>query len=158
MAMCDYFRIGFCRQNMAHQPLARGASPSSETGVRLWVAISLNSVYSGITFKVPQGGYMATIRPRVQVLLDEETKAVYDELASLFGISTSRMVASVLADTAGSMKQVIEVMRAAKEKSDPLSMLEAAKRFAVDSRQLIANEQLDVEDLIAAAKKRSVAE
>ena len=143
---------------MAHQPLAGGASPSSETGVRLWVAISLNSVYSGITFKVPQGGYMATIRPRVQVLLDEETKAVYDELASLFGISTSRMVASVLADTAGSMKQVIEVMRAAKEKSDPLSMLEAAKRFAVDSRQLIANEQLDVEDLIAAAKKRSVAE
>jgi len=143
---------------MAHQPLARGASPSSETGVRLWVAISFDSVYSGITFKVPQGGYMATIRPRVQVLLDEETKAVYDELASLFGISTSRMVASVLADTAGSMKQVIEVMRAAKEKSDPLSMLEAAKRFAVDSRQLIANEQLDVEDLIAAAKKRSVAE
>jgi hypothetical protein len=56
------------------------------------------------------------------------------------------------------MKQVSEVMRAAKEKSDPLSMLEAAKRFAVDSRQLIANEQLDVEDLIAAAKKRSVAE
>jgi alcohol dehydrogenase class IV len=143
---------------MANQPLAGGASPSSETGVRLWVVISLNSVYSGITFKVPQGGYMATIRPRVQVLLDEETKAVYDELASLFGISTSRMVASVLADTAGSMKQVIEVMRAAKEKSDPLSMLEAAKRFAVDSRQLIANEQLDVEDLIAAAKKRSVAE
>lgn len=143
---------------MAHKPLAGGASPPSETGVRLSVAISLNSVYSAITFKVPQGGYMATIRPRVQVLLDEETKAVYDELASLFGISTSRMVASVLADTAGSMKKVIEVMRAAKEKSDPLSMLEAAKRFAVDSRQLIANEQLDVEDLIAAAKKRSVAE
>lgn len=143
---------------MAHQPLAGGASPSSETGVRLWVAILFNSVYSAITFKVPQGGYMATIRPRVQVLLDEETKAVYDELASLFGISTSRIVASVLADTAGSMKQVIEVMRAAKEKSDPLSMLEAAKRFAVDSRQLIANEQLDVEDLIAASKKRSVAE
>jgi len=98
---------------------------------------------------------MATIRPRVQVLLDEETKAVYDELASLFGISTSRMVASVLADTAGSMKQVIEVMRAVKEDSNPVAVLEAAKRFAVDSRQLIANEQLDVEDLIAAAKKRS---
>lgn len=100
---------------------------------------------------------MATIRPRVQVLLDEETKAVYDELASLFGISTSRMVASVLADTSESMKQVIQVMRAAKEKSDPLSMLEAAKRFAVDSRQLIANEQVHMEDLIAESKKASKA-
>lgn len=101
---------------------------------------------------------MATVRPRVQVLLDEETKAVYDDLASLFGISTSRMIATVLSDTVGSMKQVAEVMRAAKESSNPLSMLEAAKRFAVDSRQLIANEQLDVEDLIAAAKKRSASE
>jgi hypothetical protein len=101
---------------------------------------------------------MATVRPRVQVLLDEETKAVYDELASLFGISTSRMVASVLSDTSESMKHVIQVIRAAKETSNPLIMLEAAKRFAVDSRQLIANEQLDVEDLIAATKKRSAAE
>jgi hypothetical protein len=52
------------------------------------------------------------------------------------------------------MKQVADVMRTAKENSNPMAMLEAAKRFAVDSRQLIANEQLDVEDLIAAAKKR----
>lgn len=100
---------------------------------------------------------MATVRPRVQVCLDEETKAVYDNLASVFGISTSRMIASVLADCAPSMVKVGEMMQQAKASADPVAIFEAAKAFAVDSRQLIANEQVHMEDLIAESKKASKA-
>lgn len=96
---------------------------------------------------------MATVRPRVQVLLDEETKAVYDKLAGLFGISTSRMIAGVLADCVPSMLIVAEAMERSKKSSDPVAMFEFAKAFAVDSRQLIADEQVHLEDLIAESKK-----
>lgn len=97
---------------------------------------------------------MATVRPRVQVCLDEETKAVYDNLAAVFNISTSRMIASVLADAAPAMVKVAEMMKSAKASTDPVAIFEAAKGFAVDSRQLIANEQVHLEDLIAQSKKR----
>jgi hypothetical protein len=53
------------------------------------------------------------------------------------------------------MIKVSEMMEKAKQNADPLTMFEAAKAFAVDSRQLIANEQVHMEDLIAESKKAS---
>lgn len=100
---------------------------------------------------------MATLKPRVQVLLNDDTKAVFDRLAGLFGISTSRMIASVLDDLAPQMIKVADIMQQAKDSAEPLKMLESAKAFAVDSRQVIANEQLHLEDLIAASKTKTKA-
>ncbi len=98
---------------------------------------------------------MATVRPRVQVCLDAETKAIYDDLADAFGISTSRMIASVLVDCAPSLQKVGEAMRLAIEEKDPLTLLQAGKGFAVDARQVIADAQVDLEDMIAATKKNA---
>lgn len=98
---------------------------------------------------------MATVRPRVQVCLDAETKAVYDDLADAFGISTSRMIANVLADCAPSMIKVSKAMKMAKNNNDALTLLNYGKELAVEFRQEVADAQVDIEDMIAVTKKKA---
>lgn len=97
---------------------------------------------------------MATIQPRVQVCLDAETKAVYDNAAKVMGISTSRLIANICSDAAPSIIQVTKMLSASQVEPSPARLLKMAKAFAVDARQEIAGHQVDLEDAIAAIKTK----
>lgn len=100
---------------------------------------------------------MATIQPRVQVCLDAETKAVYDNAAKVMGISTSRLIANICGDAAPSIIQVTKMLESAKTGTSPLELLKFAKGFASDSMDEIAGHQIDLEDAIAATKRKTKA-
>lgn len=100
---------------------------------------------------------MATIQPRVQVCLNAETKAVYDNAAKVMGISTSRLIANICGDAAPSIIQVTKMLESAKTGTSPLELLKFAKGFASDSMDEIAGHQIDLEDAIAATKRKTKA-
>lgn len=100
---------------------------------------------------------MATVRPRVQVCLDQETKDLYDACAEAMGMATSRLIAQVCVDASPAMAKVLAVIQKAKHSQDKSSILEFAKAFAVDARQELAAHQVDLEDAIAASKSKTKA-
>lgn len=98
---------------------------------------------------------MATVRPRVQVCLDQETKDLYDACADAMGMATSRLIAQVCVDSSPAMAKVLQLLNKSKASEDKSSILEFAKAFAVDARQELAGHQIDLEDAIAANKGKA---
>lgn len=93
---------------------------------------------------------MATIQPRVQVCLNADTKAIYDNAARAMGIPTSKLIANICADAAPNIVQLTELLNQAKTSSSPVAFLNMAKDLAVDARQNAADAQIHLEDVIAA--------
>lgn len=98
---------------------------------------------------------MATLRPRVQVCLDQKTKELYDACADAMGMPTSRLIAQICVDASPSLVKVLDVLTKAKKTTDNVALLEFAKAFAVDARQELADHQLDIEDAIASVKVKT---
>lgn len=98
---------------------------------------------------------MATVRPRVQVCLDQETKDLFDACADAMGMATSRLIAQVCVDASPAMTKVLQLLNKTKVSEDRSSILEFAKAFAVDARQELAGHQIDLEDAIAANKGKA---
>ena len=102
---------------------------------------------------------MATIQPRVQVCLDAETKAIYENAAKAMGISTSRIIANICGDAAPTILGLTKMLESVKVDPSPAKYLDMAKGITVEARQTILNAsstldgvQLDLEAEIAKSK------
>lgn len=106
------------------------------------------------------GYFMATQKPRLQVLVTEDVLAIYANAAEVFGVSASKMAAQVLSEAAESIQQMASIMADAKAHQSEAGVraAEGLKGMLVDARQTAANAQVDLEDAIAAHKRSDKAQ
>lgn len=99
---------------------------------------------------------MATQKPRLQVLVTEDILAIYAKSAEVFGVSASKLAAQVLSEAAESIQQIAAVMLEAKahQSEAGLRAAQGLKGMLVDARQTCADAQVDLEDAIAAHKRK----
>lgn len=99
---------------------------------------------------------MATKNPRMQVLVNQEVLDIYTNAAVVFGVSASKLAAQVLLEAAESIQQMALIMSEAKahQSEAGLRAAEGLKGVLIEARQTAANAQVDLEDAIAAHKRK----
>ena len=107
----------------------------------------------------PSGVYMAATNPRLQVPLSDELLARYKAVGKVFGVSATRVAADILGESIGVIEQaalMIEKSRVDQQNSAAV-VADGLMKIVVDTRQAVADCQIDLEDAIAASKKKSKA-
>jgi hypothetical protein len=107
----------------------------------------------------PSGVYMASTNPRLQVPLSDELLSRYKAVGKVFGVSATRVAADILGESIGVIEQaavMIEKSRLDQQNSAAI-VADGLMKIVVDTRQAVAYAQIDLEDAIAASKKKSKA-
>jgi hypothetical protein len=100
---------------------------------------------------------MATIKPRLQVLLNPETKLEIERTAEIIGLSASRLVSEFLDEGLPAIKALGDAYAQAKlaMADSPTKALEIYKDLLLEVRQSASDAQLDLEDVISASKSKN---
>jgi hypothetical protein len=100
---------------------------------------------------------MATIKPRLQILLKAETKLAIEKAASQMGVSASKLVCEFLDEALPAIKMVGDAFEEAKKNQadSSLKALNILKDTLLDARQSASDAQLDIEDVISVQKAKT---
>ncbi len=99
---------------------------------------------------------MATKNPRMQVVVSQRVLAIYTHAAAVMGVSASKLASQVLFEASESISEVAALIEQSKSDKTTagLKAAEALKGMLLDARQTAADVQLDLEDSIAAHKRK----
>jgi hypothetical protein len=102
---------------------------------------------------------MATVNPRLQVPITADLLARYQAIGKSFGVPASKVAADILAESVGVLEQAAVMFDKCKvdQKNTAHIVATELKSMIVDVRQSVADAQIDLEDAIAASKKKSKA-